>query len=474
MALTPAQNELINLLNGPSDVAVADFLTLERNKRHMEPFLKRLDGRLQYDVLVDVLRRGTPKDIDDARDFIGACIDCHLDKIPADRVRLPAKLRRKVAKNEGNAELLLFAHTVGNGLRNIASLHPTRMAVGTGQVIFKAPAELTAGLLGRAGYVRKERQWITASAIIPVVAAQAFNMMVATNDAKAALQPTGERFSASEIDKTPRVRTHGSALAYETPGNQESLTSLINRSVQDALDFKTDNLAPNDTYYLSPYLLAKIRDGDTNALKYTKICFEAAQAHGLNPVLFTNQIFRESVHFNPDVINGTKLSAKGAVGISQFMPSTAEEYGLTLDDLKNNPRKSLFAAAEMMAEKTKQFGGDQLLALAAYNGGDEAVRWVQRELGRNNITHQDWLAFMERKRETDPSSKPHAYQNETYSYIRDISNIGWDTKYMSWAQKLHFGALPQGSGFIAQAVGGGQITDRRLPSERPPRLDNNG
>jgi hypothetical protein len=80
--------------------------------------------------------------------------------------------------------------------------------------------------------------------------------------------------------------------------------------------------------------------------------------------LLAAQLYAES-NFNPFA-----QSPAGAQGIAQFMPDTAEAYGLS------NPfdaEKAIDAQARLMSDLLKQFDGEVALALAAYNAGPNAV-----------------------------------------------------------------------------------------------------
>jgi hypothetical protein len=95
------------------------------------------------------------------------------------------------------------------------------------------------------------------------------------------------------------------------------------------------------------------------ASQYDSLITEAAAKHGLDAKLFRRQLYQES-KFDPNAV-----SPKGAIGLAQFMPGTAAQYGVDPKD----PAQSIMGAARYMFDLKKQFNGDQNLALAAYNWG---------------------------------------------------------------------------------------------------------
>jgi len=66
----------------------------------------------------------------------------------------------------------------------------------------------------------------------------------------------------------------------------------------------------------------------------------------------------------------TAVSPKGAQGLGQLMPGTAQRFGVA-DAF--NPAENLRAAAAYLSILLKMFGEDALLALAGYNAGEGAV-----------------------------------------------------------------------------------------------------
>jgi soluble lytic murein transglycosylase-like protein len=91
----------------------------------------------------------------------------------------------------------------------------------------------------------------------------------------------------------------------------------------------------------------------------------AAQSNGIDPALLKGLVSQES-GFNPSARSGA-----GAVGLTQLMPGTAAALGVTnpLD-----PVQSLQGGAKYLRQQLDRFGGDEKLALAAYNAGPGAVQ----------------------------------------------------------------------------------------------------
>lgn len=89
---------------------------------------------------------------------------------------------------------------------------------------------------------------------------------------------------------------------------------------------------------------------------------QSAAEHGVPANLLSSLLEVES-GYNPDAKSGA-----GAVGIAQFMPSTAEEIGI--DPM--NPQQAIEGAAIYLRQKYDKYG-DWHKALEAYNGGDGNV-----------------------------------------------------------------------------------------------------
>jgi soluble lytic murein transglycosylase-like protein len=90
----------------------------------------------------------------------------------------------------------------------------------------------------------------------------------------------------------------------------------------------------------------------------------AAASNGIDPALLKGLVSQES-GFDPNARSGA-----GALGLTQLMPGTAASLGVTnpLD-----PAQSLQGGAKYLRQQLDRFGGDERLALAAYNAGPGAV-----------------------------------------------------------------------------------------------------
>ncbi|MBO0796178.1 MAG: lytic transglycosylase domain-containing protein, partial [Ktedonobacteraceae bacterium] len=97
--------------------------------------------------------------------------------------------------------------------------------------------------------------------------------------------------------------------------------------------------------------------------QYVAIARQDAIDAGIPPDYFVRQINAES-GFNPNAV-----SPAGAVGIAQFLPSTAAGLGFDPYD----PIAALKGAAKYMATYYNKYGQDYAKALAAYNAGSGTV-----------------------------------------------------------------------------------------------------
>jgi soluble lytic murein transglycosylase-like protein len=95
-----------------------------------------------------------------------------------------------------------------------------------------------------------------------------------------------------------------------------------------------------------------------------KIVREAADRHRVDPALVRAVIETES-NWNPRA-----YSRKGAGGLMQLIPTTAQQYG-AYDVF--NPQQNIDAGVKHLKRLLERYNGNLDLALAAYNAGEGAV-----------------------------------------------------------------------------------------------------
>ncbi len=95
-----------------------------------------------------------------------------------------------------------------------------------------------------------------------------------------------------------------------------------------------------------------------------KLVKEAAERHRVDPALVRAVIQTES-NWNPKA-----YSHKGAGGLMQLIPTTAQRYGA--DDVFN-PQQNVDAGVRHLKRLLERYNGNLDLALAAYNAGEGAV-----------------------------------------------------------------------------------------------------
>src|SRR3954453_2379717 len=137
-------------------------------------------------------------------------------------------------------------------------------------------------------------------------------------------------------------------------------------------------------------------------LRHEDIIRQQAKAKGLDPALVAGVIYTES-HFNP------RPSAAGAQGLMQLLPSTAHFIAarsggtrFTTADLAT-PQVNIAYGTWYLRYLTHRYGGNDALAIAAYNGGETNVdRWLMhaaksgRALQAQDIPFPETRAYVEK------------------------------------------------------------------------------
>ena len=124
----------------------------------------------------------------------------------------------------------------------------------------------------------------------------------------------------------------------------------------------------------APTRLFKVLTEHPNLKKFEALLASAAAEFNVDLALMKAMMAAES-GFNPAAV-----SPKGAIGLMQIMPATAERYGL-VGDARNSiqqkladPKTNVRLAARYLRELTALFPDQQALVIASYNAGEGAVQ----------------------------------------------------------------------------------------------------
>jgi soluble lytic murein transglycosylase-like protein len=154
-----------------------------------------------------------------------------------------------------------------------------------------------------------------------------------------------------------------------------SIIPIVNSSYADFYSYVDQkgvhhytNIPPTDKKYKLKWRTKKASVKPNGIYNYPKSYEEdilrAAKQHDVDPDLVKAVIKVESN------FNSSAISRKGAMGIMQLMPDTAEGYSV---DNPFNPKENIDGGTKYLKKLIEMFGGDLKLALAAYNAGENAV-----------------------------------------------------------------------------------------------------
>lgn len=143
----------------------------------------------------------------------------------------------------------------------------------------------------------------------------------------------------------------------------------------DSSELSSPGLIKSDKTALFRYL-----SQHPNLKKFEPLLNQAAKEFSIDPALLKAVMAAES-GFNP-----VAVSPKGAVGLMQLMPATAERYGLQADQKKTisqkltDPKTNIWLGARYLRDLGRMFPTQQHLVLASYNAGEGAVQKYKNKI----------------------------------------------------------------------------------------------
>lgn len=187
--------------------------------------------------------------------------------------------------------------------------------------------------------------------------------------------------------------------------------------------------APSSAMFDCPALPGQTVDG---------LIQTAAKREDLSVDLLRAVIKRESA-FHPCAV-----SNKGALGLMQLMPETAEQFGV---EDPFNPVQNLRGGAAFLKQLINRFGGDVRLALGAYNAGPERVAAANRIPDLQET--QDYVAAISAEanlpvaEEPNEAPKPKATNAMTKPDLRHLRLMPANRDYFHEPTPVHLTAEPQ-------------------------------
>lgn len=202
---------------------------------------------------------------------------------------------------------------------------------------------------------------------------------------------------------------HGSPASAAVKKAAQTMTPLVrhNPKVYEQM---------NDNRYVTGY----INDYATRYSRHLAVMVDrAAPYFTMIEKIFSDHGIPEEMKYLAVIESGMSYNARsrvGAVGMWQFMSSTARIFGLSVGkkvDERKDFYKSTVAAAKYLNELYEQFD-DWLLVVAAYNCGAGGVQRAQRISGRSDFWGIQYFLPAE--------SRSHVYKFIATGYILDRFN----------------------------------------------------
>ena len=170
---------------------------------------------------------------------------------------------------------------------------------------------------------------------------------------------TGEVLKVSAFE----VKDGDVFLTLSSGGRMRLPIGRIARILDDEIE---EPSAPAPPVLPPPFELGFLETHPVPTAPYGSLIHDAARRYRMNPELVRAVVHCESA-FNP-----WATSPRGAAGLMQLMPATAERFGITSDD-RWDPAHNLDAGVAYLRWLTDHFENDLPLILAAFNSGEGAV-----------------------------------------------------------------------------------------------------
>lgn len=177
--------------------------------------------------------------------------------------------------------------------------------------------------------------------------------------------------AGQQIQRTPAMVIHEVAAPTQKTSTPEPARAAVTPSKKTKGATSTVAAAAQGPVTQSPIIMAGSAGENgapematTGNPKYDEIVAQAAARNGIDPNLIVAVMRQESG------FNARARSYKGAQGLMQLMPGTAQRFGVAN---VYDPAQNIEGGARYLRFLLDSFNGDVNLALAGYNAGENAV-----------------------------------------------------------------------------------------------------
>ena len=174
-----------------------------------------------------------------------------------------------------------------------------------------------------------------------------------------AIKPVWTLLSVAVLFASVSLNVQARAYLYQMPDGSRVITDHPLINTKGKLVRRSNELTNMGHYVARRTLRAKRQMRVLSLLIY-----QQSKIHDVDESLIKAVIYTES-YFNPNA-----TSNKGASGLMQLMPATAEKYGV--NDLYN-PRQNIIAGIKHLKYLLSRYPYKLKFAIAAYNAGETAV-----------------------------------------------------------------------------------------------------
>jgi soluble lytic murein transglycosylase-like protein len=229
-------------------------------------------------------------------------------------------------------------------------------------------------------------------------------------------QPPADSFEASPDFEASVKAAMAPSIAQQRAAIQKQASSFRATGLVPAGASPLVSRLTGSAFFTTPFPPVEAGTADCDPLPADQLdglIEAAAQKTGVEAQLVRTVIHQESAG------RPCALSAKGAQGLMQLMPATAEEF--EVDD-PFDPKQNVEAGAKLLKSLLERYKNDPALALSAYNAGPERV---DQEGGIPHIPEtMDYVTAILGKLRSLTDSKTANGSTESSS-VTPTKNFGW-------------------------------------------------